>query len=305
MDYLPGNFTTTSWSGNVSFSFNDGSLIAIAQNSSFSLGYNGSLAGTPGGVRVPLGNRSVAIAIDFGANVSTDFEGSPTLSIIGEASNSSAVTYFQTFPFKALNNEKRYVFNATLPINTVYLGFRLGFYGFTGIIDLPYVNFTVSDVATPFAASPFGSSVSLNNATLSVPAGFDTGYLLYSGGDNGSPVEINLVKQHNITSFSKNVLGAILVKNGTMAGYAGKYAVINVAISRAYHYISNGKILQEYYVGKDGSYVYPIGLSGKLLIVLQSSIVYELEAFYSLLIALSFSLIIIGFSARDSPIRKL
>lgn len=305
MDYLPGNFTTTSWSGNVSFSFNDGSLIAIAQNSSFSLGYNGSLAGTPGGVRVPLGNRSVAIAIDFGANVSTDFKGSPMLSIIGEASNSSAVTYFQTFPFKALNNEKRYVFNATLPINTVYLGFRIGFYGFTGIIDLPYVNFTVSDVATPFAASPFGSLVSLNNATLSVPAGFDTGYLLYSGGDNGSPVEINLVKQHNIISFSKNILGAILVRNGTMASYAGKYAVINVPISLAYHYISDGKVLQVYYIGEDGSYVYPIGLSGKLLIVLQSSIVYELEAFYSLLIALSFSLIIIGFSARDSSIRKL
>lgn len=294
VSYLPGNFTTTNWGGNVSFNYSNGTLVASGKNASFSLGYNGSLAGQPGGLKIADDKRSVQFTISFSANVSADFKGSMRVNIIGEALNSSEVTYFGGFPFNVSDHPEKYEFNATIPEGTSYVGFRIGFYSFTGSIELSYANFTVSSVAVPNLAAPFGNSVPLKNATLSLPVGFRTGLVVYSTGNNYTPLVATISKDHNITAFSGRVQAIILLKNSSIDELLGKYAVINEGISREDHVTLNGRLLSKYFSGNDGSYIYPLSETGKAVVSVQQHIVYELYFFYIIIIALSFLLMVVG-----------
>ena len=292
--YLPGVFTTTSWSGNVSFIYNDGTLMASGKNASFSLGYNGSLTGQPGGLRILDDNRSVEFTVSFSANVTNNFKGSPLVNIIGECLNSSRITYFGSFPFAVSHRLKKYEFNATLPEGTSYAGFRIGFYGFTGSVDLSYANFTVSNVAVPTANTPFGNSVPLKNATLSLPSGFEKALVIYSVGNDIGPLVAIVSKYQNLSLFNGNVQAVILLKTGYIANLLGKYAVINEGISRADHVTIDGKTLFKYFSGNDGSYIYSLNMEGKVVILLQKNIVYELDSFYIIIIILSSFLVLAG-----------
>jgi hypothetical protein len=299
LDYLPGNFTTTNWGGNVSFFYDNGSIFASARNSSFSLDYNGSLTGNPGGVRILDNNTSLELTVSFGAYVSASFKGISVLSIIGESSNSSVITYFHNFPFNVSTNKRAFEFNATLPLGTHYLGFRIGFYGFTGTVYLPYVNFTIYSLATPYPASPFGDSAYLRNNKLSLPAGFGSGYIIYSSQYGRSPTVTLLDKVHNSTIITGNILGVVLIKSGLIGNYSGKYAVINEPISRADLIINNGEILHKYFIGEDGSYIFPINGSNNVSIVFKVSFEYEIVLIYALLITISFSFILQAFFSEN------
>ena len=292
--YLPGDFTTTAWSGKTSFDYNDGTLIASGKNASFSLGYNGSLTGQPGGLRILDDNGYSEFTVSFSANVTNNFKGSPGVNIIGECLNSSRTTYFGSFPFDVSHRLKKYEFNATLPEGTSYVGFRIGFYGFTGSIDLSYANFTVSNVAVPTANTPFGNSVPLKNATLSLPSGFEKALVIYSVGNDIGPFVAIVSKDQNLSSFNGNIQAVILLKTGYIGNLLGKYAVINEGISRADHVTIDGKTLFKYFSGNDGSYIYSLNMEGKVVILLQKNIVYELDSFYIIIIILSSFLVLAG-----------
>ena len=74
----------------------------------------------------------------------------------------------------------------------------------------------------------------------------------------------------------------------------GKYAVINEGITRADRIIAGGVILKTYFLGEDGSYIYPVSGSDKVVVSVQQHIVYELYAFYIIIVALSILLILTG-----------
>jgi hypothetical protein len=300
VDYLPGNFTTTVWGGNVSFDYSNGTLEASGQDASFSLGYNGSLTGQPGGLKIVDDKRSVQFTISFSANVTTDFKGSMTVNIIGEALNSSKITYYGGFPFNVSDHSEKYEFNATIPEGTSYVGFRIGFYSFTGSINIPYTNFTVSSVAAPNLTAPFGNSVPLKNATLSLPSGFEKAIVIYSVGNDIGPFVAIVSKDQNLSSFNGNIQTVILLKTGYFGNFLGKYAVINGGITRADHIIAGGVILKTYFLGEDGSYIYPISGSDKVVVSVQQNIVYELYASYIIIVALSILLILTGMAGYIS-----
>ena len=205
VDYLPGNFTTTVWGGNVTFDYSNGTLVASGQDASFSLGYNGSSTGQPGGLKIVDDKRSVQFTISFSVNVTTDFKGSMAVNIVGEALNSSKITYYGGFPFNVSDHSEKYEFNATFPEGTSYVGFRIGFYSFTGSINIPYTNFTVSSVALPNLTAPFGNSVPLKNATLSLPRGFEKALVIYSVGNDIGPFVAIVSKDQNLSSFNGNI----------------------------------------------------------------------------------------------------
>lgn len=303
VNYLPGNFTTTGWAGNVSFNYSNGALMASGQNASFSLGYNGSMEGQPGGLRIAKDNQSIEFTVSFSANVTRDFKGSPVVNIIGEALNSSDVTYYGIFPFKVSNHAEKYEFNATIPERTSYVGFRIGFYGFTGSINISYANFTVSSVAVPDSAGAFGDSVPLRNATLSLPAGFSSGLVIYSTGNNITPFIATISKDKSITSFNGSIQAVILLKTSSINEFIGKYAVINEVVTRADQVSLHGRILSTYFTGEDGSYIYPVSRQGSVIISEQQYMVYELDVFYILVIAMSALLIIMGFWPNNVRIR--
>ena len=297
--YLPGDFTTTSWSGNVSFIYNNGTLMASGKNASFSLGYNGSLTGQPGGLRILDDNGSVEFTVSFSANVTNNFKGSPLVNIIGECLNTSRISYFGSFPFDASHHFKKYEFNATLPEGTSYVGFRIGLYGFTGNIDLSYANFTFSNVAVPTANAPFGNSVPLRNATLSLSSGFEKALVIYSVGNNIGSFVATISKGQDLSSFNGNIQAVILLKAEYINNFLGKYAVINKGITRADRIIAGGTILKTYFLGEDGSYIYPVNGSDKVVVSIEQQIVYELYASYIIVVVVSILLILIGLGPKN------
>lgn len=294
VNYLPGNFTTTNWGGNVSFNYKDGTLIASGQNSSFSVGYNGSLTGQPGGLSIGSHNISLEFTISYSANVTTDFKGTSALSIIGEAENSSKATYIEDIPFNVSDHTKKYEFNTTIPRETSYVGFRIGFYGFSGTVNLPFVNFTISSLSVPYAESPFGCFVSVKNATLSVPDGFSSGFVIYTNNSNSFPFFREIYQNHNLSAFNGDIQAVVLLKKGANNNFLGNYVVINEAINRADRVGFNGSVLRKYYSGTDGSYIYPVNTPGIVVLSVQKHLVYALDAYYIIIMIMSVLLIFIG-----------
>jgi hypothetical protein len=288
VDYLPGNFTTTTWSGNTSFIYSNGTLEATGHNSSFSLGYNGALAGQPGGIYLANQNRSVTLKLTFEAD-SSNLSGSTVLNIVGEEKNASIITLYDSYPFVVSNNKSQYQYIATFPIKkTAYLGFRIGFYGFSGTVEIDYANITVAATSVSKANTPFGEAQYLSKADLNLPNGFESGYIIY---ENGSRI-ISLNFSKNITDFSGSVLAIMLMKNSNIATLHN-FAVINEGVSKAYQAIANGSPLKKYYTGIDGSYIFPVNGTQNIYLVLRTGYVTELTFVYAVLIAAASLLIAI------------
>jgi hypothetical protein len=287
VDYLPGNFTTTSWGGNTSFIYSNGTLEATGHNSSFSLGYNGALAGQPGGIYLANQNRSVTLKLTFEAN-SSNLSGYTGLNIVGEEKNASIFTLCDDYHFVVSNNKSQYQYMVTFPIKTAYLGFRIGFYGFSGTVKIDYANITVAASPVSKVNTPFGEAQYLSNENLSIPNGFEYGYIIC---ENGSSI-ISRNFSKNITDFNGSVLAIILMNNSNMATLQN-FAVINEGVSKAYQVIANGSPLKKYYTGIDGSYIFPVNGTQNIYLVLRTGYVTELTFVYAVLIVTASFLIAI------------
>ena len=90
-----------------------------------------------------------------------------------------------------------------------------------------------------------------------------------------------------------------MLKTEYIGNFLGKYAVINKGITRADHIIAGGTILKTYFLGEDGSYIYPVSGSDKVVVSVQQHIVYELDAFYIIVVVLSILLILIGLGPKN------
>lgn len=291
-DYLPGNFTTTDWGGNSTFIYSNGSIIASGKNASFSLDYNNAMTGGPGGVYIKNHNVSITMQFRFNASVSDSYTGSNLLNIIGEGENASRVTFFMGYPLNVTNRMKQFEFNATFPSGTAYVGFRIGFYGYSGTVDIRYANLTISPSTVPQSKTPFGDVLNLSNSKLVLPNGFRAGYIIYK---NSNGTLMHSYFSGNVTHFNGTLLAVILIKNYSLIQYEGKYAVINQGVTRAYRVVANGKDLTTYYAGQDGSYIYAVDDPANVSIIIHQSYVWELWGVYSALVILALSLILLRF----------
>lgn len=291
--YLPGNFTTTSWSGNTSFYYDDGSLYSYGHNSYFDLGFNGSMTGFPGGFDLTNAGTSSLFNIKFGENVSASFRGSAYICVIGEGENASIITYDRGFPINVSNKMQNFQFINTLPPGTKYIGFRIGFSNFTGSAFIKYVNITAGEPANVDKYSPFGCSITLNNTEVKLPPNFSKAYFLYMS-NNYTINKIILNQNNRITHINGKLIGTILIKNNTIRRYLGYYAVINTPLLKSEFVKYRGETLNKFYLGFDGSYIFPINGKGKISIYIQSLDIVYFKIAYALIISISFSLIILG-----------
>ncbi len=293
MNYLPGNFTTTSWGGNTSFTYSNGSLLATGKNASFSLGYNGSLAGGAGGIHITNPASIIYMSLSFRMNVSRGFSGSPVLNIIGETSNSSRTTLCtrQVLPYST--HSMLYNYNITLPAGTSYFGFRIGFYSYTGSIDINYTNFTYLHAAVVDNGTPLGSYTNLTNAIFRTPKGFSSSYILYSNSTNGNGLspQIKRFSQGKTVELNGSLLGMVAIRNGSLSNLSTLFGVINEPVLKDYA-LADGKVsLHDYFSGYDGSYIYPLKTENLTVETIGSHLI-DLEIVYFIIIAVSAFLLI-------------
>ena len=75
--------------------------------------------------------------------------------------------------------------------------------------------------------------------------------------------------------------------------------MINEGIARADRIISGGTILKTYFLGEDGSYIYPVNGSDKVVVSVQQHIVFELYSFYIIVVILSILLMLTGLRPKN------
>ena len=290
---LPGNFTTTSWGGNTSFYYGNGSISATGKNSSFSVGFNGSLAGQPGGYYIGNSDIPPEMTVAFNASSSSNFTGRTVLSVIGEAKDPAVVTFFDNLNFSVSEKERMFRFIEFLPADTAYVGFRIGFYGFTGIVHIGFTNFTIVRKGTAFLnySYPFGEGVYLRNTILQVPSGFRDAYFVYYNNSSKEIQVANISTGDSYKMINGSIEGIVLIRNTSINSYYGHYAVINEGISRADDVKSDGFSLTKYYDGIDGSYIFPLNGNHSVSITVQSYIVISVALAYLSIIITSILLI--------------
>ena len=286
--YLPGNFTTNSWSGNTSFTYSNGSLLASGRNASFSLDYNGALAGQPGGIHVTSPTRLIYMSLIFRLNESSGFRGGSVMNVIGEASNSSKTTLYTGHVLQNSTHSLLYRFNATFPVGTSYFGFRLGFYSYTGSVDINYVNFTYSPFAIVDSGTPMGSYINVINTQFKVPKGFSSAYILYFDSTNrdASSADVAYLQQGSTVELSGSLLGIVAIRNGNLRSLSTLFGVVNEPVLKDYT-VADGKIaLTDSFSGYDGSFIYPVK-TANLTIGTVGGYLMELEIAYLVIITIS------------------
>jgi len=290
---LPGNFTTTVWGGNTSFYYDNGSINATGKNSSFSIGFNGSLAGQPGGYYIGNSSIPAEVAVTFNASSSSNFTGRTVLNVIGEAKDPAVITYFDNLNFSVSEKERMFRFIEFLPADSAYVGFRIGFYGFTGIVHIGFTNFTIVRKGIAFLnySYPFGEGVYLHNTILQVPPGFRDAYFVYYDNSSKEIHVANISTGDSYKMINESIEGIVLIKNISINSYYGHYAVINEGISRADDVKSDGLSLTKYYEGVDGSYIFPLNGNRSVSITVRSYVVISLALAYLSIIITSILLI--------------
>ena len=297
-DYLPGNFTTTEWSGNTSFTYSNGSISANSKNASISISYNDALAGQPGGVRLVNSSRSVVIRLGFDINFSKNFTGTSYINLIGESSNTSISTLFTSYKMSKSNTIQYLQFNATVPSGTRYTGFRIYFDNFYGSICVRNINFSLSSASLKSTSSPTGYFMGLNSTLFVVPLGFTSEYILLSSNTSNLSSEqsydyINANAHENISGL---VYGVILVKGGNLINYSVNYATLNSILTNSYKIITNNGSPALLYEGDDGSYIIEHENGTSLIIEYKNLEANILYSYYSAIIALIMALILVPYS---------
>jgi len=279
---LPGNFTTTCWLGNISFYYDNGSISATGKNSSFSVGFNGSLSGYPSGYYIGNSDIPVEVAVGFNASSSSNFTGRTVLNIIGEAKDPAVNTFFDSLNFSVSEKERMFRFVEFLPADTAYVGFRIGFYSFTGIVHIGFTNFTIDRKGTVFLnySYPFGEGMYLRNTILQVPPGFRDAYFVYYNNSSKEIQVANISTGDSYKMINGSIEGIVLIKNASINSYYGHYAVINEGISRADDVKSDGFSLTKYYEGMDGSYIFPLNGNHSVSITVRSYIIISVALAY-------------------------
>lgn len=267
-NYLPGNLTTTAWGGNTTFSYHNGNITTSSANASVSIDYNGPLAGQVGGVKILNPASPISMKLKFSVSRSTNFSGNSYVTILGESSNVSVTTFFQSHPFNVSNKTHEVNILANIPAGTTYVGFRIGFYTFSGQVAVNNINFSIS---SPYGDSyvPFGSYLNVSNVSFTVPAGFSNGYVLLSNSTNSSfnkqyVVSLGEYEKLNLTG---HILGVVLVKNTALSGSARNYVVINTIVTNSYIIKNGAKDIHSFYQGKDGSYIFSVSRYSQLKVI--------------------------------------
>ncbi len=258
-DYLPGNLTTTAWDGNTTFLYNNGSINASTENASVSIDYNNALAGQIGGVQIQNPSSQVALNLQFVIEGSQNFRGSPYILLLGEATNASISTFYQAYPLHVTNESRKISIGAMMPPGTEYVGFRIGFNGFSGNVSVSDVNFSVSSMPTN-GYSPFGSYLYAKDLSFHIIPGFQSEYILLSNSTNNliNNVYFTEISRNQNYKISGNVLGVVLVKNTTLRELSTDNAVVNSIVTNSYIVRDGDIILHDFRIGNDGSYIFHI-----------------------------------------------
>jgi hypothetical protein len=299
-NYYLGNYVTTQWAGNSTYVFNNGSYtISSSQPSSTDISYNGSLAGQPGGIFVNSGNSVISFSLKFEYYMKDNFSGSPSVNIIGEELNPSTVNYFKGWNFNASHNAETFDITGTLPPQTRYFGFRIGFYSMTGSVVVKYINFTYMNGAIRDAMSPLGSYFSAANETFNFGSHFKTGYLIVNSSNvnqlNMPSLQFQLDKFGEGQSIHLNKgtqIFAVVLVNGSLNNLSSYYAVFNSQFYGTMRVVQNGKVLHFATSGIDGSYIFSARPGNQTFeIIYLQNLVYVLYIIYALTVVYIFTVL--------------
>ena len=290
--YLPGNFTTTEWGGNASFIFNNGSLEVHGRNSSFTLDYNDSMAGQPGGIQVINPNTIIHMTLSFSMNVTKDTKGFPYLMFLGEGSKTSQYTSYEVMTLNVSTNSTLFSYNTTFPPGTAYFGFRFGFSSFSGSAKIGFVNISYSPIAYSSADTPLGSYINVSNAKLNIPIHYSSAYIFYSISSDGTGPILEAHLLHNQTIVLNGSVFGVVAMRGVNSGYRlPLYAVVNEPVLKDSVIRDGNQDLTNYFLGYDGSFIYQTATKN-LSIGLNVNNLVELKIAYAILVIFSFYLII-------------
>lgn len=254
-----GKFTTTSWANNTTISFHSGAFsLSSNSNSTFSVDYNGSLAGTKGGIYVPNSSQIIDLKVRFNLNVSDRFIGTPHIDLIGEGKNAKT-TYHSREKFNISSVARNYEFNTTFPASTRYIGFRIGFNDVRGTVLINYVNVSYENIAFRDSSTPFGSYAELNDSSLKFGHNISKVIMLTSSISDLSKLEYSRIQiNSNVIAVSNKtlILGLLLVSNNYLSKNATSYLVYNSLFSKELYVKQGAEKLTESYVSVDGATIF-------------------------------------------------
>lgn len=280
---LPGNFTVSEWKGNTTFFFSDGTISATSRNSTFSISYNGSLAGNKGGIYNRDTSSIIGERVTFSAS-GKDFNGTPSLIILGENRTFSNV-FYENLRFNVSNQSSVYELNAIFPKGTAYLGFRIQVAGFSGSFKVGFVNLTIFKGAFDLASSPLGQAINVSNVIISLPSAFSRGYFIYLNDGKDPDFNILSISNGERIEFNGTILGAILTKY-PLTSYVSSRAVVNEPVLKSYLVMDGGKRLSDYTLGANGSYIFSIKNGSTLVLNIDDNKLLGVDFFYLIVVLL-------------------
>ncbi|MEM0134363.1 MAG: hypothetical protein QXU18_03940 [Thermoplasmatales archaeon] len=299
-----GNFTTTQWGGNSSYSFDNGSWsVASRRESTFSVDYNGALAGYPGGISISNTSRVAFSKIQFCFNASNDTSGNLSLLVLGTESNVNEATVYNSYNLSYSASERNVEFNTAFPRGTKYIDFRIQFTNFVGKFYLKYVNITYAESGVSSNEAPLGYYFELNHTALNLPDGYDSGYVLFSpvGSRTSSSIILNasLSRYTSVWLNDSKIFCVVLVRNGTLGEISKGYAVYNGQFINSYKIYSDKNLLKNYTVGLDGAYIFSNPVESKAYVETDTAILAEIAIFYSATVLVAFTLIALGIRRKS------
>jgi hypothetical protein len=297
--FLPGNFTTTLWSGTTSVYYNNGSFDLSGTNASMSIGYNGALAGQYGGFKLSNDTGSFTVQISFDVHGSINLTGISYLNVLGEAQNPANSTFYVSHSFNVTGNQSLIKYNITIPTGTKYLGFRIGIYNFSGATNFSNVTFTAY-LSKVDHYSPFGSYINLSSATFIKPTSYSGEYIFIK--NSTSPTVSNVIyldpTNNRCANFTGSVEGIMLIRGGTLSKYSGHYVTVNEVVPNSYKvYIGNLELIN-HISGLDGSFIYKVKDGQHFQIVYRSFTSFLLTLYYAAIVVFIVTLIAV-------PVRKI
>ncbi|MGC8558101.1 MAG: hypothetical protein ACP5NC_03800 [Nitrososphaeria archaeon] len=292
--YFPNGFDTSDWSGNISVSYSNGTINVYGNNSGLSIDYNGTLIGSPSGYHIYNTTVPVSVSLAFTVNGSIK-EGTLNVLIVGEGNNPKVYTYWHQINFNISQQPTRYKIEEILPKGTAYVGFRIGFYGFTGKASIGQINFRVFQGFLPDPQSPFGQAFKVTDAVILLSKNYSEGFVIVG---NSTSYSVLTLKPGMPLPVRGKILGVLLTKND-IKNYTGDYAVVNMYVPRAITVKENGIVLKPFAEGNDGAFIYELNKSGSITLSPQFSVFYALYLFYAVIILLIMLLLSANFLSKS------